>query len=61
MSSIHGVIGCGTDTYSAYKGGMNALTRAWAVDNAKYNIRVNAVSPGPTETAMIADALKQKE
>jgi NAD(P)-dependent dehydrogenase (short-subunit alcohol dehydrogenase family) len=60
-SSIHGVIGCGSDTYSASKGGINAVTRALAVDNAKYNIRVNAISPGPTETAMIADALKSKE
>ena len=61
MASIHDVIGFGTDTYSVSKGGMNAPTRALAVDNAKYNIMVNTVSPGPTETAMIADALKQKE
>jgi NAD(P)-dependent dehydrogenase (short-subunit alcohol dehydrogenase family) len=60
-SSMHSIIGCGADAYSASKGGINAVTRALAVDNAKYNIRVNAVSPGPTETPMIADALKNKE
>jgi NAD(P)-dependent dehydrogenase (short-subunit alcohol dehydrogenase family) len=60
-SSVHSIIGCGADAYSASKGGINAVTRALAVDNAKYNIRVNAVSPGPTETPMIADALKNKE
>ncbi len=60
-SSMHSVVGCGADAYSASKGGINAVTRALAVDNAKYNIRVNAVSPGPTETPMIADALKSKE
>jgi len=60
-SSMHSIIGCGADAYSASKGGINALTRALAVDNAKYNIRVNAVSPGPTETPMISNALKNKD
>jgi NAD(P)-dependent dehydrogenase (short-subunit alcohol dehydrogenase family) len=32
------------------------LTRALAVDNAKYNIRVNVVSPGATDTPMIQPA-----
>ena len=55
-SSINGVIGCGADAYTASKGGINALTRAMAVDNAKYNIRVNAVSPSATDTPMIQSA-----
>ena len=55
-SSINGVIGCGADAYSASKGGINALSRALAVDNAKYNIRVNVVSPGATDTPMIQSA-----
>lgn len=55
-SSINGVIGCGADPYSASKGGINALTRAMAVDNAQYNIRVNVVSPAATDTPMIQSA-----
>jgi NAD(P)-dependent dehydrogenase (short-subunit alcohol dehydrogenase family) len=33
----------GTSAYAAANGGRNALTREWAVELAKYNIRVNAV------------------
>lgn len=55
-SSINGVIGCGADAYSATKGGINALSRALAVDNAQYNIRVNVVSPAATDTPMIQSA-----
>lgn len=60
-SSINGVIGCGADAYSASKGGINAISRALAVDNAKYNIRVNVVSPGATDTPMIQSAYDEIE
>ena len=60
-SSINGVVGCGADVYSATKGGINALTRAMAFDNGKYNIRVNTLSPGATDTPMLHEALQQKE
>ncbi|MBV9987461.1 MAG: SDR family oxidoreductase, partial [Chitinophagaceae bacterium] len=33
----------GTSAYAAANGGRNALTREWAVELAKYHIRVNAV------------------
>jgi L-fucose dehydrogenase len=33
----------GTSAYAAANGGRNSLTREWAVELAKYNIRVNAV------------------
>lgn len=33
----------GTSAYAASNGGRNALTREWAVELLKYNIRVNAV------------------
>ena len=36
----------GAAAYVASKGGINALTRAMAVDHAHENIRVNAVCPG---------------
>lgn len=60
-SSINGVIGCGADAYSASKGGINAISRALAVDNAKHNIRVNVVSPGATDTPMIQSAYDEIE
>jgi len=60
-SSINGVIGCGADAYSASKGGINALSRALAVAYGKHKIRVNVVSPGPTETPMIQKALQEKQ
>lgn len=37
-------------TYSVSKGGVNSLTASAAVDLAPFNIRVNAVSIGPTGT-----------
>lgn len=43
----------GGGAYSASKGGISALVRALAVDYAHDNIRVNAVVPGATETAMM--------
>jgi len=42
-------------TYSASKAGLVHLTRCAAVELAAYGIRVNAICPGPTLTAMIAD------
>jgi 3-oxoacyl-[acyl-carrier protein] reductase len=41
------------DAYTASKGAVIALTRSWAVDYARYGIRVNCVCPGSTETAMM--------
>lgn len=60
-SSINGVIGCGADAYSASKGGIIAYSRALAVDNAKYHIRVNTVSPAATDTPMIQGAYDRIE
>ena len=38
--------------YTASKGGIMMLTRAFALELAAHGIRVNAVAPGVTETAM---------
>lgn len=42
----------GTSAYAAAKGGINGLTREWAVDLAKDGIRVNAVIPAETWTPL---------
>jgi NAD(P)-dependent dehydrogenase (short-subunit alcohol dehydrogenase family) len=39
--------------YTASKGGVNALTRAMALDHAEQNIRVNAVCPASVDTPML--------
>ncbi len=44
--------------YSAAKGGINQLTRTLAAEWAEYNIRVNAVAPGLTETPLVAERLR---
>jgi NAD(P)-dependent dehydrogenase (short-subunit alcohol dehydrogenase family) len=43
----------GVAAYTASKGGINALTRAMALDHADENIRVNAVCPGSVDTPML--------
>jgi len=43
----------GVAVYTASKGGVNALTRAMALDHAQENIRVNAVCPGSVDTPML--------
>ena len=50
--------------YTASKGGINALTRAMALDHAGENIRVNAVCPASVDTPMLrwsADLFKGDE
>jgi NAD(P)-dependent dehydrogenase (short-subunit alcohol dehydrogenase family) len=39
--------------YTATKGGVLAMTRAFAAELAAYGIRVNSISPGTTETPML--------
>ena len=51
VASVVGGMGCSDRAaYSASKGGMIALARNMAVDYARYNIRVNSLSPGFVET-----------
>jgi NAD(P)-dependent dehydrogenase (short-subunit alcohol dehydrogenase family) len=51
----------GAGAYSASKGGVSALVRCLAVDYAAHRIRVNAVVPGPTETALMWANVSDKE
>jgi L-fucose dehydrogenase len=48
----------GTSAYAAANGGRNALTREWAVELAKYGIRVNAVIVAECMTPMYAQWLE---
>jgi len=56
MSSILGLIaGVNQPCYVASKGAVSNLTRQVALDYAKYKIRVNAICPGYTRTAIFAE------
>ncbi|MGB0930619.1 MAG: SDR family NAD(P)-dependent oxidoreductase, partial [Chitinophagales bacterium] len=54
VSSLAGVGGMGMgSSYSAAKHGVIGLSKSAAIEYGKYNIRVNVVCPGFTETAII--------
>ncbi len=46
--------------YDASKGGIEALTRAMALDLGPYNIRVNALIPGSIDTSGMDDATRSR-
>lgn len=51
----------GAASYAASKGGLAALTRAAAVDLARYDILVNAVAPGPIATEAYQEIYSEPE
>ncbi|XKM42972.1 SDR family NAD(P)-dependent oxidoreductase (plasmid) [Rhizobium ruizarguesonis] len=60
IGSIADVIGTkGYGVYSASKAAVRSFTRTWANELAPKGIRVNVVSPGPTDTAMMADTTEE--
>jgi 3-oxoacyl-[acyl-carrier protein] reductase len=64
VSSVAGIISKpGQCSYSVTKSGLLGLTRSIALDLANYNILVNAICPGTTQTAMVESLLStsQKE
>jgi len=65
VSSVQAIASqAGVAAYTASKGGINALTRAMALDHAHENIRVNAVCPGSVDTPMLrwaADLFKGED
>lgn len=53
LSSVAGIVAFpGRAAYTASKGGVSLLTKAMAIDYAKYKINVNAICPGMVETPM---------
>jgi NAD(P)-dependent dehydrogenase (short-subunit alcohol dehydrogenase family) len=56
ISSVNGTIADpGIAAYSATKAAVNHFARVAAVDLGSHAIRVNAVGPGPTQTAMVGN------
>ena len=49
----------GEAVYSACKAGIIGLCKSLARENARYNINVNAVSPGPTETPLLQAEIEE--
>ncbi len=55
VTSINSVLGFpGNPGYVASKGGLRMLTKALAIDLAKFRVRVNSLAPGYIRTAMTA-------
>lgn len=55
VSSDAGRVGSlGETVYSAAKGGVITFTKSLAREMARYNINVNCVCPGPTDTKLLA-------
>lgn len=58
ISSQIGLVGHARGAaYAASKAGLNGMVKSLALEWAQQNIRVNAVGPGPVETAMLAGVL----
>jgi len=57
VSSVAAVCSAPMLAYKTSKAGLNALTHALAMGNAKYGIRVNAIMPGLMNTPMAIEKL----
>ena len=62
LSSILGVVGLAQRSpYTASKGGLLNMTRAWALEFAPNGVTVNALCPGPFDTPMNRPLTQNKE
>ena len=59
ISSIAAVCSTSIVAYKTSKAGVNALTHQIALENAKYNIRANAIMPGLMNTPMAIEGISK--
>ena len=59
ISSIAAICSTGIVAYKTSKAGVNALTHQIALENAKYNIRANAIMPGLMNTPMAIEGISR--
>ena len=59
LASAAALSGGGGTSYTASKGGVAAITRAIAFQNAAENIRCNSICPGPVDTPMLQISMKK--
>ncbi len=63
IASFVAFVGCSVpqDAYTASKGGVIALTKSLAVQFGPQAVRANAICPGPIETPLLTELLKDPE
>jgi NAD(P)-dependent dehydrogenase (short-subunit alcohol dehydrogenase family) len=63
VASFVALVGCTVpqDAYTASKGAVLSLTRSLAVQYGPHNIRANAICPGPIETPLLAELLRDED
>ena len=59
ISSIAAICSSSIVAYKTSKAGVNALTHQIALENAKYNIRANAIMPGLMNTPMAIEGISR--
>ncbi|MEK6411009.1 MAG: glucose 1-dehydrogenase [Acidobacteriota bacterium] len=59
ISSIAAICSANIVAYKTSKAGVNALTHQIALENAKYNIRANAIMPGLMNTPMAIEGISK--
>jgi NAD(P)-dependent dehydrogenase (short-subunit alcohol dehydrogenase family) len=63
VASFVALVGCTVpqDAYTASKGAVLALTRSLAVQYGRHGVRANAICPGPIETPLLQELLRDEE